>query len=116
MTRRTPEDIVHIGNIISHLMKGEFWGILAFTTASRRVLEIEKSRNGVGGNISAERVLGRIEAYESVVSDLEAFAALKDELQKPVEGKSRGAEEGAEELIDREDVSEPVALNYGGAV
>lgn len=116
LIRRHAEDIVYVGNIIRSLMRTETWGMLKFVTASRRVDEIEKARNGVGAPISADRVLGRIEAYESILGDLEAIAVQAEELQKPIESKSKDNEEGAEEIVRQDDVIEPIPFQYGGAV
>lgn len=115
MTRRNSDDIIHVGTLIENVRKGEFWQVLSFVTASLRVSEIEKSKNGIGGPIVAERVLGRIEAYETVISELEALVLLKDELVRPVKKSKSAPDDGAEEIIDREEV-EPSGLNYGGSV
>lgn len=112
--RRAPDDIVYIGEIVGHVREGEFWKVLGFVSASLRVDEIERAKNGVGGAISSDRVLGRIEAYETLISSLEAFYIQKQELQKPIE-KKRSVDEGAEEAITTDDLYEP-SLNYGGAV
>lgn len=114
LSRRAPEDISLIGGMIANVMKGDFWQVLTFLTASQRVMEIEKSKTGVGGNLSAERILGRIEAYETVISDLEAIVQMKEELDRPRAKKKESAEDTAEEIVDTEDIVAP--LNYGGAV
>lgn len=115
LLRRSPDDVVYIGGIIQSAMRGEFWTVLTMMSASLKVEEIEKSKNGVGQPISADRVLGRIEAYETLITSLEAVAQQKEELSKPVERKVE-IEEGAEEAIRGDDLSEPAGLNYGGAV
>lgn len=116
LARRAPEDIIHIGGIIEHTMKGEFWSILKMLGVSLKVDEIERAKNGIGVPISSERVLGRIEAHQTMLDALEAIVIQRNELQKPVESKKQTADDGAEEIIDREEVYEPAPLKYGGSI
>lgn len=115
LTRRAPDDIVYIGNLIQQAMKSELWTVINFMSASLKVEEIEKSKNGLGAPISADRVLGRIEAYETIITNLEGIAVQKEELSKPIT-KKKEIDEGAEEIIQNDDLYEPTSLNYGGAV
>lgn len=115
LTRRSPDDIIFIGNLIQNAMRSDFWVVLQMLSSSLKVEEIEKSKTGIGGPISSDRVLGRIEAYETLTSNLEAFVTMKEELSKPLTQKKESPEDGAEEIIDREEV-EPVSLKYGGAM
>jgi len=114
LARRAPDDIVYIGGLIQNSMKSEFWKVLEMMTASLKIEEIEKSKNGLGAQISSDRVLGRIEAYETIITNLEAIAAQKEELSKPIT-KKKESDEGAEEPIQTDDLYE-ASLNYGGAV
>lgn len=114
LTRRAPDDIIYIGNLIENAMRGELWAVINFMSASLKVEEIEKSKNGLGTPISAERILGRIEAYETLITNLESIVVQKEELSKPIT-KKKEVDEGAEEPIQTDDLYEP-HLNYGGSV
>jgi len=116
LIRRSPEDILHIGMIIENVMKGDFWTILNLLSASLRIEEIERSKTGIGQPLSSDRVLGRIEAYQSLIDSLEAITIQMNELRKPLESTKSKSDDGAEEIIDRDDVNEPMPLRYGGAL
>lgn len=79
--RQDNEDIVIIGEIIDKALRSDFGELLRIMIANLNNLEIANSRNGNG---SSDKVLGRLEGYQTFLSDLETFVARKNELQRPI--------------------------------
>lgn len=92
--RQSPEDQVILGEIIDHFFQSDAGRLFKLMAQNLQRMEIQSSRNG---GVNADRALGRIEAYDTVLTDLEMFVNRKRELQRPVEPNDEVLE-GAEEI------------------
>lgn len=90
LSRRAPEDIIKLGEIVEHAVKGDFWKLLQEMTVGRKSYELQKSVSGGG---VAERILGRLEAYETILMDLENMVEEKRQLQMPLAPEASPEEE-----------------------
>ncbi len=82
LDRQDNEDIIIIGEAVEAFLRSDAGEIFHLMISNLQKLEMQNSRNG---SISAERALGRIEAYETVISDFQTFVDRKYEIQRPVE-------------------------------
>lgn len=74
--RHEREDIIYIGQLAEQILASEM-GSLLYALTSGRIATEASTAHQVG---SAERVLGRIEAYQKLVNDLEQYVVDKDKL------------------------------------
>lgn len=81
LTRQASEDIVLIGDLLERFMNSPAGKYFRIMVSNLQKLEIQHSKSSV---LSAERALGRIEAYDNVLNDIEGFIHQKNELQKPI--------------------------------
>lgn len=102
--RQDAQDVVVIGELIEHSLNGDFGRLLKAMLENLKAMELANSRNNAG---SSDKVLGRLEAYDTVLGDLHGFIARKNELQLPRE------EESSEET---EMASEPFSAPRGGEI
>ena len=109
MIRRTPEDIVHIGDLVERHFQGEFGEVLEALTNGRVQEEALRER----GNLSADRILGRIEMAARLAQDLEQFIIDRDSMIQP---KKRTRKSKESPLADEVTTPEPEVMQYGGTV
>jgi hypothetical protein len=114
IARRNDDDVMYIADIIEREKTTEFWKLLASMTEGRRINEIEKSKAS-HVNFSAERILGRIEAYETLLDDLESFLDQADVLRQPLDDSSQRESSQAVEISSTSEISES-GISYGGQV
>lgn len=69
-------DIVYIGELVEKVLLGEFGSVLRALMKGRAAMELNESR--VTAKVSADRYLGRLDAYERILSDLEQYVLDKD--------------------------------------
>lgn len=109
MVRRSPEDVVYIGDLVERHFQGEFGEVLEALTNGRVQEEALRER----GQLSADRILGRIEMAARLAQDLEQFIIDKDSMMEP---KKRTPEGKESPLADEVATPEPEVLQYGGIV
>lgn len=71
------QQIVHVGTLVENILKGEFGGILRSLVRGRSSMNLSESRQH-GGTLSADRYLGRLDAYDNLLTDLEQYVTDKD--------------------------------------
>lgn len=116
MLRANEEDRVILGNIVESLAKTDGWKVIRAVTEGRRVMEIANAKNGT---LNSDRILGRIEAYETIMSDLEQFVKDRDDLQRPVNTERQLAQDHSDEVTDYHDIREvgnTASFGRGGAI
>lgn len=96
LKRQNEEDLVIIGDIIDHFFKSDMGKIFTNGLNNLKSMELHNSR---ARDTSAEKVVGRLEAYETIVADLQGFVDRKNELQEPVKRDTTESFE-AEELVN----------------
>lgn len=84
LLRRDTEDLIYIGELVEKMLLQETGSILKALTNGRISHEAETSAKS---GLSAERHLGRIEAYQQVMNDLETFVTDMKKLKEPIEVK-----------------------------
>lgn len=94
LVRQTETDRVEIGEIVRRVYNGKFGEILrAYINGS---VTKELTYNQVNPNdrspLSADRILGRCEAYNNVLLDLERMIQDADDLQRPQEDQASDEE------------------------
>lgn len=101
LERRNEEDLIFLGDLVEQAAKTEFWKLLRAMTIGRKSYELQKSSSGIPA--SADRVLGRLEAYETILSDLQTMVEEKNRLTAPLEPEA-------------EDILEPEKVSQGGEI
>lgn len=94
--RQADEDIVIIGEMIDQFFKSDMGKVFIKGLNNLKSMELHNSR---ARDTSAEKVVGRLEAYETILADLQGFVERKNEIQKPVNRDTTESFE-AEELIN----------------
>lgn len=102
--RQNNEDLIIIGNLVSQALNSDFGKLLNLLINNLKLMEVNNSRNNIGG--SSDKVLGRLEAYDTVLNDLQGFISRMEELQQPIQT----------EVIDEELASEQYTRPMGGEV
>lgn len=74
------KEIVYVGDIVETTLKTEFGVILRALLKGRAALELAESRNKA--EFSPDRFLGRLDAYEKIMQDLEQYVIDKDNALK----------------------------------
>ena len=87
LVRRRQEDIIEIGNIIEKFYNGQGGAILRAIINGRKSEEakIHQTELATLHPTPAERVLGRIEAYQNIIDDIEQAIEDKNRLIEPIE-------------------------------
>ena len=78
--------IVEIGEIVEHFLKSSMAVIIETLTVGRRSMELETSRVN---NVSADRILGRLEMADIIWKDLEQYVHDKDMAQRRIKVSHR---------------------------
>jgi hypothetical protein len=74
--RRELAEIVYIGELVERVLKGEFGSVLRALLKGRSAMELAESR--IKSDINPDRYLGRLDAYERILEDLEQYVIDKD--------------------------------------
>lgn len=82
MVRREPEDIIEIGRALDAMYNGSAGAVIRAMVNGRISLEAKQHREG--SPIKAGRALGRIEAYQTLLDDIELAIAQYYSLTKPL--------------------------------
>jgi hypothetical protein len=114
LIRRNDDDIFYIGHLIEQAKKTEFWQLLSIMTEGRKVNEIELSK-ATHNNFSADRILGRIEAYETLLDDMDSWLDQVEVLRRPKQEISKEDQESAQEISSTAEITE-AGISYGGQV
>lgn len=93
--RRENEDMVILGDLVEKHMNGDFGRVFQLIIESLKSMEITNSRSNTG---SSDKVLGRLEAYETVISEFAAFIQAKQELQRPIGNMAPETELASEQV------------------
>lgn len=80
--RRESDAIIYVGTLVENVLRGEFGAIIKALTVGRVSTELKNNREG---KLNTERLVGRLEAYDTLWEDLEQFVLDKDSLLKPLE-------------------------------
>lgn len=104
LDRMSSDDAIHIGDAVSRMFRGEFWGLFLAVISQLKSMELQNSRLR---SESSDKVLGRLEAYETIIANLEGYVRQADELRAPKED---------DELSANELVTEQKEPLRGGAV
>lgn len=85
LVRQSPADVVEIGEVIERAYYGQFGAVLkaiieglmteGLTYHTRNEKDVVP--------LSADRILGRLEGYQRIISEIEASIEKKNELLKP---------------------------------
>ncbi len=88
LIRRHQEDVIEIGNILEKFYNGQAGAILRAIVNGRKSEEakIHQTELATYHPTHAERVLGRIEAYQNIIDDIEQAIADKNRYTEPIEG------------------------------
>jgi hypothetical protein len=82
LERYNEEDVVIIGNLVEKHLRGEFGELFYSTIENLSEMELQNSRNQVG---TSDKVLGRLEAYNTIVADFKGYVEELKKAQKPLE-------------------------------
>lgn len=82
MVRREPEDVIEIGRSLEVMYSSPAGSILRAMVNGRISLEAKQHREG--SPIKAGRALGRIEAYQTLLDDIELAISQYYSLIKPL--------------------------------
>jgi hypothetical protein len=97
LERLEDEDLLIIGEKVQQFLDSELGKLFKNKLLPNlQKMEIERSRDG---KISADRALGRIEAYNVVLSDLENFVASKKELERPIRQDNQESPMAVEQTV-----------------
>ncbi len=84
LVRRSMEDIIHIGEALEKFYNGQSGAVLrAFING--RITEEAKIHYDKTIQLSSDRILGRIEAYQMIIDDIEKAIQDKNQLTAPKE-------------------------------
>lgn len=70
------KEVIRIGQLVEDTLKGEFGSVLRALLRGRSAADLAESRRS--GGLSSDRYLGRLDAYERILEDLEQFVTDKD--------------------------------------
>lgn len=70
------KEVIYIGQIVEDQLKGEFGSILRALLRGRSAAELAESR--VHTAMTSDRFLGRLDAYDKILQDLEQYVIDKD--------------------------------------
>jgi len=70
--------IIYIGRLVEETLKGEFGSVLRALLRGRAAADLSESRIH-GCTLSSDRYLGRLDAYERILQDLEQYVLDKDQ-------------------------------------
>lgn len=76
------KEIVYIGEMVENTLLGEFGAILRALIKGLSASSLAESR--VKGEISADRYLGRLDAYDKILENLEQYVIDKDQASKKI--------------------------------
>lgn len=87
LVRQNESDKIEIGEVVKRTLNGKFGDILrAYVNGKITSESLYHQVNPMDREpLSAERILGRIEAYNNVIYNLEEMVQEAEELQRPVE-------------------------------
>jgi len=94
LQRSDDSDIVIMGDLIHQGLNSEFGRLLLAMINNFKSMEIQKS---IASKESSEKVLGRLEAYESILGDLKGMIVEKERIQRPLEALEPETELAAEQ-------------------
>lgn len=81
--RQETEDLIIIGDKMEKFINSDIGRLICNKMLPNlQKMELLASRTGAA---NADRALGRIEAYDTILSDIETFVTKKKELQRPIE-------------------------------
>lgn len=84
LIKKDTQDIVYIGEIAQRLYGGQHGELLRAIIQGH--IQAEAKNNEYVENISDSKVLGRIQAYQTIIDDIELMISQKDKLvNEPVE-------------------------------
>lgn len=87
LVRRNTQDIIHIGETAQRLYGGQHGELLRAIISGH--IQQEAKNNVYDENISDAKVLGRIQAYQQIIDDIELMITQKDKLlHEPIEEES----------------------------
>jgi len=92
LVRRNLDDIIEIGNILERFYNGAAGTILRAFINGRKSEECKLHQ--LDPKVSAERVLGRLEAYQNIVDDIEIAIQEKTKLTEDISGGDTDEKEG----------------------
>lgn len=96
LVRQESEDII----IIAEMIEGECGELVRAMITNLLNMELSHSRSDAS---SSDRKIGRLEAYRTILDDMDGFISRRDDLQRPIE---REEQEGP---VASEQVTVPVA-------
>lgn len=82
LIRREPEDVIEIGNIMDAFYSSEAGTVLRAIINGQ--ISKESNAHYYDSKIPAERILGRIEAFQKVIDSIELAIKDKDDLTRPI--------------------------------
>jgi len=84
LRRNAPEDQIKIGEVVEAALSGEFGVLLKAIISGIIAAELDKSRRDK--NVSADRVLGRIESLDNLTEQLDTTVDIKRQLTEELKG------------------------------
>jgi len=93
MRRNDIEDKIYIGEIVEQATSGEFGAVLRCIIEGLKDIELQKSKIS---EADANRVLGRLEAYNQIQNELDTCIETKNKLKEEIkeEHKINAAPQG----------------------
>lgn len=88
LARQDNQDKIYIGELIKRTHNGQYGEIFRALIDGLKTKELKYHQDNTPGRepLSADRVLGRMEAYQNILDELDFAIAVAEDLQKPLEG------------------------------
>lgn len=84
LVRRSMEDIIHIGEQLDRFYSGQA-GVVLRAFINGHITEECRIHYDKSQQLSADRILGRIEAFQIIIDDIERAIQEKNQLVQPEE-------------------------------
>lgn len=94
LERREAQDQILIGGIIKRVHESQYGEIFRALVEGLKAKELMYNQNNVPNLIplTADRILGRLEAYQNIVDELDLAIKVAEDLQKPEPEEEEDAE------------------------